>query len=190
MTTDQGAIYQSQDGGRHWEAKVLESFGITRNIRRSAQGQYVAVSERGNYYSIWKPGLNAWEPYNRNNSRKLQRMGFDPNGQLWMLSRGGQLQFSQGDPFGGQEEWLEPIRPNSGGIGLLDLAYRTPQELWAAGGSGTILGSFDGGQTWQQDRTVSNLPTSFFKIIFISPEQGFITGQSGTLLRYIGPKTA
>jgi photosystem II stability/assembly factor-like uncharacterized protein len=186
MATDQGAVYESNDGAQHWDAKVIESVGITRNIRRSPGGQYVAVSERGNYYSIWQPGMRAWEPYNRNDSRKLQRMGFDPDNQLWMLSRGGQIQLSKGTPFGGQEEWSDPIRPNSGGIGLLDLAYRTPNEVWASGGSGTLLRSTDGGATWEQDKTVDQIPSSLFKVIFVSPERGFITGQSGVLLRYIG----
>lgn len=186
LATDQGAIYESNDGAQHWDAKVIESVGITRNIRRSPNGQYVAVSERGNYYSIWKPGMRAWEPYNRNSSRKLQRMGFDQNNHLWMLSRGGQIQFSEGSLFGGGGSWNDPIRPNSGSIGLLDLAYRTPNEVWASGGSGTLLRSQDGGKTWEQDQTVANIPSSFFNIVFISPDKGFITGQSGVLLRYIG----
>ncbi len=186
MATDQGAVYVSNDGAQHWNAKVIESVGITRNIRRSPNGQYVAVSERGNYYSIWKPGMRAWEPYNRNTSRKLQRMGFDPDNHPWMLSRGGRIQLSQGTLFGGGGEWSDPIQPNSGSIGLLDLAYRTPSEIWATGGSGTLLRSRDGGQSWEQDQTVADIPSSFFNIIFTSPEQGFITGQSGILLRYIG----
>ena len=190
MTTDQGAIYQTQDNGQHWKAMVEESFGITRNIRRSDDGKYVAVSSRGNFYSLWAPGLKSWFPYNRNNSRKLQSMGFDPEDNLWMISRGGQLQFSAGDLFAGDNEWQEPFMPQRGNLGLLDLAYRTPNEMWAAGGSGTLLCSFDGGETWQKDMTVAKVPSNFYKIIFISPEQGFITGKSGTLLRYIGPAQA
>jgi photosystem II stability/assembly factor-like uncharacterized protein len=186
IATDQGAIYESSDGAQHWDAKVIESVGITRNIRRSPSGQYVAVSERGNYYSIWKPGMRAWEPYNRNTSRKLQRMGFDPDNHPWMLSRGGQIQLSQGSLFGGEGEWSDPIEPKVGSIGLLDLAYRTPNEIWASGGSGTLLRSTDGGQSWEQDQTVANIPSSLFNIIFVSPERGFITGQGGVLLRYIG----
>ena len=137
MTTDQGAIYRTQDSGQHWEAMVEESFGITSNIRRSEDGKYVAVSSRGNFYSIWEPGRKSWEPYNRNNSRKLQSMGFDPDDHLWMISRGGQLQFSASDLFTGVNEWQDPFQPQRGSIGLLDLAYRTPNEIWAAGGSGT-----------------------------------------------------
>jgi photosystem II stability/assembly factor-like uncharacterized protein len=42
----------------------------------------------------------------------------------------------------------------------------------------------DGGKTWQKDRGVEEVPSNFYKIVFISPEQGFIIGQQGTLLRY------
>lgn len=190
MTTDQGAIYRTQDSGQHWQAMVEESFGITSNIRRSVDGKYVAVSSRGNFYSIWEPGRKSWAPYNRNNSRKLQSMGFDLEDHLWMISRGGQIQFSAGDLFAGINEWQDPFMPQRGNLGLLDLAYRTPDELWAAGGSGTLLCSRDGGQTWQKDTTVARVPSNFYRIIFISPGQGFITGKSGTLLRYIGPAQA
>lgn len=187
MTTDQGAIYQTSDEGQHWTAKVQESFGITRNVRRSDDGRYVAVSSRGNFYSLWEPGRNIWEPHNRTNARKLQSMGFDADGQLWMLSRGGLLQFSSGGPLGNDVEWEKPFNPASNALGLMDLAYRTHDEVWAAGGSGLLLCSIDGGKTWQQDKTVAQVPSNFYRIIFINPEQGFITGRSGTLLRYVGP---
>lgn len=188
MTTDVGAIYQTQDGGQTWKAMVQEAVGVIRNISRSPNGKYVAVSSRGNFYSTWEPGQTAWEQHNRNTSRRLQSMGFDSEGRLWLLSRGGQLQFSNpAQP----ESWSEPQNPQrSVSIGLLDLAYRTPEEVWVAGGSGNLLCSFDGGKTWQKDRAVENVPSNFYKIVFVTPEQGFILGQKGTLLRYTGSAEA
>jgi photosystem II stability/assembly factor-like uncharacterized protein len=94
MTTNVGAIYKTQDDGLHWSATVQEAFGVLRSVSRSMQGKYVAVSSRGSFYSIWNPGEAAWDPHNRNNSRRVQNMGFDPEGHLWMLARGGQIQFS------------------------------------------------------------------------------------------------
>jgi photosystem II stability/assembly factor-like uncharacterized protein len=182
MTTDVGAIYQTTDDGRHWSAMVQEAFGVLRNVSRGPDGTYIAVSSRGSFYSIWHPGDASWDPHNRNSSRRVQNMGFNPQGHLWMLARGGQIQFSND-----ANEWDEPLTPDrSVSVGLLDLAYRTPDELWVSGGSGNLLCSFDGGKTWQKDRTTENLPSNLYRVLFLSPEQGFVIGQSGALLRYVG----
>jgi photosystem II stability/assembly factor-like uncharacterized protein len=188
MTTDVGAIYKTTDGGKNWKALVQQAVGVLRNISRSPDGKYVAVSSKGNFYSVWTPGQDAWTPYNRNSSRRVQSMGFTKDGGLWMLARGGQVQFTNPENL---EEWQEPQYPElSTSWGLLDLAYRTDEEVWLAGGSGNLLYSADGGQTWQKDREVESVPSNFYKIVFLSPEKGFIIGQQGTLLRYQPPADA
>jgi photosystem II stability/assembly factor-like uncharacterized protein len=182
MTTDIGAIYRTADGGKTWQAMVQEALGVTRNLARSPDGKYVAVSARGNFYSTWEPGQTAWQQHNRTSSRKLQNMGFGQDGRLWLLARGGVMQFSAPNSL---EEWEEPTNPEvSTSWGLLDLAYRTPEEVWVTGGSGNLLVSFDGGKTWQKDRDVEDTPSNLYRVIFLSPEQGFILGQRGTLLKY------
>jgi photosystem II stability/assembly factor-like uncharacterized protein len=92
------------------------------------------------------------------------------------------VQFSDSEDY---EAWGEQVAPEfATSWGLLDLAYRTPNEIWVAGGSGNLLYSNDGGQTWQKDRAVEDVPSNFYKIVFDSPERGFILGQEGNLLRY------
>jgi len=182
MTTDVGAIYKTTDGGKNWRAMVAEAVGVVRNISRSPDGKYVAVSARGNFYSTWEPGKAAWEPHNRNSSRRIQNMGFTSDGRLWMLARGGQIQFA--DPTS-PDAWEDPLNPEfATSWGLLDLAYRTPDEVWVAGGSGNLLRSEDGGATWEKDKAVENVPSNLYKILFFSPDHGFIIGQKGTLLKY------
>lgn len=185
MTTDVGAIYRTEDGGKSWKAMVEEAVGVIRNIHRSPDGKYVAVSAKGNFYSTWEPGERAWVPHNRNSSRRVQNMGFTQDGGLWMLARGGQIQFS--DPADPQEAWAEPVYPEfSTSWGLLDLAYRTPEEIWIGGGSGNLLCSLDGGKTWQKDRQVEDVPSNFYKVVFLTPEHGFAIGQRGIILKYKG----
>jgi len=182
MTTDIGAIYRTEDGGMNWKAMVQEALGVTRNLSRSSDGKYVAVSARGNFYSTWEPGQEAWVQHNRTSSRKLQNMGYGADGRLWLLARGGTMQFSEPNSV---EAWGEATNPEfSTSWGLLDLAYRTPEEIWVAGGSGNLIVSTDGGKTWQKDRAIENTPSNLYKIVFLSPDRGFILGQGGTLLKY------
>lgn len=184
MTTNIGAIYRTQDMGQHWKAMVEQAVGVVRNIARSPEGKYIAVSAKGNFYSTWEPGLNAWVPHNRNSSRRVQNMGFTQDGGLWMLARGGQIQFTTADT---PEDWQEAEYPEpSTSWGFLDLAYRTANEIWIAGGSGNLLRSTDGGKTWEKDREIEDIPSNLYKILFLNPEKGFILGQQGILLKYEG----
>ncbi len=182
MVTDLGAIYKTTNGGQTWKALVEGAVGVARNITRSPDGRYVAVSARGNFFSTWEPGQTEWLFHDRTSSRRLQAMGFNDDDQLWLLARGGQVQFSLP---GETEAWQDIIYPEPAtSWGLLDLAYRTPKELWVSGGSGNLLVSFDQGETWQKDRVLETVASNFYKIIFVNPEKGFVLGQDGVLLKY------
>ncbi len=188
MVTDLGAIYKTTNGGNNWKALVEGAVGVARNITRSPDGRYVAVSARGNFYSTWEPGQSEWTPHNRNSSRRLQKMGYSDEGRLWLLARGGQLQFSQPDDL---EEWEEVIYPEpSASWGFLDLAFRTPDEIWVSGGSGNLLVSSDRGKTWTKDQEIEKVPSNLYKVVFLSPNQGFVLGQRGVLLKYQPPTEA
>ncbi|MGP1374771.1 MAG: photosynthesis system II assembly factor Ycf48 [Almyronema sp.] len=182
MATDIGAIYVTENGGRNWKALVEGAVGVVRNMSRSQDGRYIAVSSRGNFYSTWQPGQRTWQLHNRENSRRLQNMGFGKQSDLWLIARGGQLQFSASEDV---EDWQDPINPEfSTSWGLLDLAYRTGNEIWVAGGGGNLLCSQDGGKTWLKDRQLENVPSNFYRIIFLSDNRGFVLGQRGILLKY------
>ena len=189
MVTDVGAIYRTDDGGRNWKAMVEGAVGVVRNITRSTDGRYVAVSSRGNFYSTWEPGQRTWQPHNRENSKRLQNMGFTSDGNLWLIARGGQMQF--GVPETAYEDWEEPINPELGtSWGLLDAAYRTPAEMWVSGGSGNLIVSPDKGETWLKDQEIENVPSNLYRIKFFGEDQGFVLGQRGYLLRYAPGETA
>lgn len=182
MATDLGAIYQTQDGGRTWKALVKQAVGAVRNLNRSPDGRYIAVSAKGNFYSTWSPGEDAWTQHNRNSSRRVQNMGFGPDQRVWMLNRGGQMQFSKPATL---EEWEKPLFPKATeGYGMLDLAYQDEQHLWASGGSSHLLYSEDGGKTWERVENVRHVGANFYSIDFFRPDRGFILCQDGKLLVY------
>ena len=157
--------------------------GFFANIRRSpASGEYVAVSSRGNFYMTWAPGDTFWMPHNRPANRRVQNMGWTPDARLWITSRGGELSVNR-DP--GIAETFEPSKLGSRGFGLLDVGFRSQQEGYACGGSGTLFYTSDGGRTWRRERAADNIPGNLYLVKFVTQDQGFILGNNKILLRYI-----
>jgi photosystem II stability/assembly factor-like uncharacterized protein len=101
-----------------------------------------------------------------------------------MLARGAQLRFNP-DPAD-PEQWSKPVIPITNGYGYLDLAWDHRGELWTGGGSGTLLVSADGGRSWEKDPVGSQQPSNFTRIVFPSPDKGFVLGERGSLLRWVG----
>jgi len=183
MATDIGAIYRTEDRAQTWHALVTQAVGTVRNLFRNPDGRYIAVSAKGNFYSTWSPGDAAWMQHNRNSSRRVNNMGYTPDGRIWMLNRGGQLQFTNSSST---EDWGKPIVPKAAeGYGLLDLSFQDQDHIWVAGGSSHLIYSEDGGKTWQRDTSTDSAGANFYRIYFFDHDRGFILGQSGLLLRYV-----
>ncbi|MFY8147639.1 MAG: photosynthesis system II assembly factor Ycf48 [Prochlorococcaceae cyanobacterium] len=184
LATNVGAIYRTADGGQSWQAEVVDAAGAVRDLRRGPEGNYVSVSSLGNFFATWDPGQERWQPHQRVSSQRVQSMGFQPDGGLWMVARGAQLRFNQevGDP----ESWSKPVIPITNGYGYLDLAWDPSGTLWTGGGSGTLLSSPDGGKTWRRDPVGAAQPTNFTRIAFLPDGKGFVLGERGSLLRWVG----
>ncbi len=184
LATNVGAVYRTRDSGNSWQAEVEDAAGAVRDLRRSADGRYVSVSGLGNFFATWNPGDGVWTPHQRVSSQRLQAMGFQPDGGLWMLARGAQLRFSA--DANSADDWSKPIIPITNGYGYLDMAWDPSGTIWAGGGSGTLLSSADGGKTWQKDPVGAQQPTNFSRIDFLPDGKGFVLGERGSLLRWVG----
>ncbi|KAG0477769.1 hypothetical protein HPP92_012488 [Vanilla planifolia] len=204
MVTDQGAIYTTSNGGYNWRAAVQETVSATLNrtvssgisgasyytgtfntVNRSPDGRYVAVSSRGNFYLTWEPGQSQpyWQPHNRAVARRIQNMGWRTDGGLWLLVRGGGLFLGKGT---GITEDFEEVPVQSRGFGILDVGYRSKDEAWAAGGSGILLRTTNGGKTWTRDKAADSIAANLYSVKFIDDNKGFVLGNDGVLLRYLG----
>jgi len=215
MTTSSGAVYVTENAGRNWKAQVKETIDATLNRisssgvsgasyftgsivnqQRDADGSYLAVSSRGNFFLTWRPGQDFWIPHNRGTPRRIQNMGF-VEGKIekgvWMTLNGGKLFVSPPnndltlDQFDFKESNIK-----TGGYGITDVAWRTNDEVWAVGGSNTMYVSFDNGKNFSFDKSANAIPGNLYNVKFFKEfnNQGFALGSNGLLLKYVGKESA
>jgi len=213
MATSSGAVYVTENDGKNWKSLVQETVDATLNrvsssgtsgasyftgsvksIKRSPDGRYLAVAQRGNFYLSFSPGEPRWLPHSRISARRIQAMGFKQpaDGQkepgAWMSLNGGYLTQAEKEGYdelsADSKEFFKYSEIRSGGIGIIDLTYRTPLEGWAAGGSGVIYQTKDGGKTWQFDPSGTDLPCNLYNVKFFDGGKvGYMIGSAGVLLR-------
>lgn len=207
MTTSTGAIYTTDNAGRNWKAQVKETIDATLNRvsssgvsgasyftgsvatiqRDKASGSYLAVSSRGNFYLTWQPGSDFWLPHNRGTSKRIQSMGFvngDASKGLWMTLNGGALTLADSADLTSENPNFAPVGLNSGGYGILDVAWKNDKEVWACGGGGTLYVSKDGGKTFKFDDSADKIPGNIYTVRFFGENgPGFALGSDGVLLK-------
>ena len=191
LATTAGAIYQTSDSGESWNAKVVDASGSggVRDLRRTNDGDYVSVSSLGNFFSTLEHDSDTWVAHQRASSKRVQSIGFNPDGKLWMLSRGAEIRFNEDSDD--LESWTKPIIPILNGYNYLDMGWDPNGNIWAGGGNGTLIVSEDNGETWKSAPIASTLPTNYIKIVFLDKDQldskkGFILGERGYILKWNG----
>lgn len=211
MTTTTGAIYTTDNAGRNWKAQVKETIDATLNRISSSgisgasyftgsiinqvrddQGAYLAVSSRGNFFLTWEPEDDFWIPHNRGTPRRIQNMGFvegDIQKGLWMTLNGGKLFISSGEPDLTKDSFdFVEADIKTGGYGITDVAWRTPNEVWAVGGSNTMYVSYDGGKKFSFDKSANDIPGNLYNVKFLPQysNMGWALGSNGLLMRFEG----
>jgi photosystem II stability/assembly factor-like uncharacterized protein len=202
MATGEGGLYVTDNSAYTWKAAVQETVDATLNrtvssgisgasyyegsfsqIARSAQGNYVAVSSRGNFYLTWQPGQTFWQPHNRPAARRLQNMGWTPDGQLWVTTRGGDVLIS---PEAGVSDKFEDKRIGSRGFGILDVGFKDQGLGFACGGSGSLFKTQDGGKSWKRDKATDNgVAGNLYAVKWSPAGRGFVLGNDAILLRHL-----
>ncbi|ABV49938.1 Uncharacterized photosystem II stability/assembly factor-like protein [Prochlorococcus marinus str. MIT 9215] len=189
LATTSAAIYETSNSGETWEAKVSDPSeqGGIRDLRRTSSGDYVSVSSLGNFFSTLDSDSNTWIAHQRASSKRVQSIGFNPEGSLWMLSRGAEIRFNEDN--NDLENWSKPIIPILNGYNYLDMGWDPNGDIWAGGGNGTLIVSKDQGETWNKDPIASSLPTNYIKIVFLDKDsldtqKGFVLGERGYILKW------
>jgi len=209
MITSQGAVYVTTNGGLNWKAQVKETIDATlnrvsssgtsgasyftgklANEIRDVAGNYLAIGSRGNLFLTWRNGQDYWIPHNRGSSRRIQNMGFvqnDATKGMWMTLNGGAVLLTPPNPNLDQidlETVFETSKINSGGYGIIDMAWRSDQEVWAVGGSGIIFESKDGGKSFKFNGDAKDIPGNLYRVKFFDQNRGFAIGSNGVLLQF------
>lgn len=211
MTTSSGAVYTTENAGRNWKAQVKETIDATLNRisssgvsgasyftgsiinqQRDDKGAYLAVSSRGNFFLTWEPGQDFWIPHNRGTPRRIQNMGFvqgNIKNGVWMTLNGGKLLVSpKSVDLQSEDLNFKEANIKTGGYGITDVAWRSPNEVWAVGGSNTMYVSMDGGNAFSFDKSANKIPGNLYNVKFFEQfdNAGWALGSSGLLLKYKG----
>jgi len=200
MVTDAGAIYTTDNTAYTWRAAVEETVDATLNrtvssgisgasyyegsfsgVTRGPDGSYIGVSSRGNFYMTWRPGQTYWQPHNRPSTRRIQAMGFCPNGNMWLTTRAGDVYLAADQ--GVECERFAQSKIGSRGFGVLDLGFVDDRRGYAVGGGGSLFKTEDAGRTWKRDRSTDDIPANLYEVKFVRPNLSFVLGNDGVLLR-------
>ncbi|XP_075483674.1 photosystem II stability/assembly factor HCF136, chloroplastic-like [Primulina tabacum] len=166
--------------------------GTFGNVNRSPEGNYVAVSSRGNFCLTWEPGqigkilrsmLDHRHSGNRTTGLLLEEFRTLAGelmvafGFLYMVADYTSARIT--DDF-------EEVQVQSRGFGILDIGYRSQDEARAGGGSGVLLKTTNSWKTWTHDKAADNIAANPYSIKFVNDKQGFVLENDGVLLKYLG----
>mmetsp|Transcript_43340 Transcript_43340/g.139263 ORF Transcript_43340/g.139263 Transcript_43340/m.139263 type:complete len:498 (+) Transcript_43340:59-1552(+) len=215
LATSSGAVYVTDNDGKNFKSIVKETVDATLNrvsssgvngasyftgsvksIKRTQNGKYLAVASRGNFFLTYTPGEARWVPHNRISARRIQAMGFrdtannDENPGVWMTLNGGYFTQATDEKYDDIDTETKKLFDFSsirtGGIGIIDAAFRSQTEGWAVGGSGVIYFTTNGGKTWQFDSSGTELPCNLYNVKFFNNGKiGYMIGSAGILLRKV-----
>ena len=113
-------------------------------------------------------------------------VGNNAQNGVWMTLNGGQMALAGASANTDVEPAFSGVSIDSGGYGILDCDYRTPQEAWAVGGGGTMYRSVDGGKSFKFDASADRIPGNLYTVKFFDDKTGFALGSDGVLMRYQG----
>jgi len=189
MVGDLARIFHTVDGGKTWELQTAGTkwsfVGLScpdkSNVWASGQAGQIAHSSDGG---------KTWQLQKSGSDRQLLSIAFanaqrglavGDFGTLLRTDDGGQTWSKLSLPTNIKlpADVVDVIDP--GDVVLYSVSFSDPDHAWAAGEFGVILGSSDGGLTWQPED--SPIETTLFSVHFVDQQHGWAVGLESTLLR-------
>lgn len=166
-------VVATSDGGTHWERRweAQAEQSLISIACQDAQNAWVISS--GGRLMHTADGGATWDAPTMGNHGNLYRIRvFD--GRVWVTGEAGTLIY--GDQVGKQ---FRTVATGSRAA-LLDI-WMSDRDGWVVGSEGVILGTRDGGSTW--DPVVSPTSSDLGTLFFLNSSVGWAAGRSMTVLR-------
>jgi photosystem II stability/assembly factor-like uncharacterized protein len=190
---DQGNLWWTNDGGVTWTPSVVDSADAARWPVYEVEFHTATYGmATGGLYDV--TGL-VWKTTDRGQSWTHQRVAGEPFFGIHffdasnVLCVGGDLDFGAGKvrTTNGGDDWEYTYLGIWGRAAAV--SFRTATEGWAPlGFASTIMRSRDGGDQWDEMPTPGDLAMQ--DVVFLDSGTGYMAGEQGTLLRYVGEGSA
>ncbi len=170
-------LLRTSDGGRNWAA-IEFSYSPERFARMvfTARGQGVVIGEGGFVVSIPEPGGVEVRTVLPERYLMLAGKAFDV-GRLLLVGGGGSIVWTDDG-----KNWNSARFANTAPTAKFNSVYFVDRSTgWAAGNSGSVFTTIDGGMTWSQ-RPLS-VEADIYDIRFKNKEVGFAIGEKGVIVR-------
>ncbi len=179
ITTGDGKIYHSTDGGLSWGLQYNLGFGALSTIVFVDRQVGYAVGSNRTFLKTTNSG-GTWTQVGATGEEYFSSLHvFDPSNMI-VCAHGGKV-FKTAD---GGNTWISVPLPRS-------ITYSNFREMffidsnrgWLSGDGGDLLKTTDGGNTWSYLET--NSTHDLLSLFFIDANTGWIGGSGGTVLKTI-----
>lgn len=169
-----GVILRTNDGGSTWARLESGVSGTIYSISFADASKGWAVGQQGLMLST-EDGGEHWTAANSGVTQDLLTIRYVSSSSIWAAGTGGTILKLSGSGI-----WEK--QPAGTGRTVRALYFFDNLNGWAAGDSGLVMYTSDGGINWNEEETVTD--NSFHAIGFANAGAGWLAGEGETIIKY------